>query len=133
MDFPSEAFFATLVDAFNADPDGSAAARGWQGDLALVVEREAEPPFIAWARPGDGGIEQFRVLSRVEELEALSPAYEARASLRTWRRLLHRELDPIQAILLRDLRVRGDLQQLVARLRFAGLGQRLLAHVLPQG
>ena len=123
--FPSEAWCAAAVAAANGDPETAAAGQGFEGDVACVVE--GPRPFAAWCRVGGGRIREWRVLSGPAEVEALAPGHVARASLETWRGLLTGAVDPVEAVLLRQLKVVGEVQPLVERIRHKGLAARVLA------
>jgi hypothetical protein len=125
--FPSEAWCAAAIAAANADPESARAGRGFAGDVACVVD--APRFFAAWCRVADGRIREWRVLAGPAELDELAPAYVARAALATWRGLLEGTVDPVEAVLARRLRVVGDLQPLVERIRHKGLAKRVLAAV----
>lgn len=128
--FPSEAWCRAVIEAASSDPEAAAAARGWSGDVGVVVEAEgAWPAFVVWGRAGEAGVESWRVLADPAELDELRPAYVARASRSTWRGLLERRIDPVEAVLFRKLKVQGDAEQLLARTRFKGLAKRVLAAV----
>ncbi len=123
--FPSEAWCAAAVAAVNGDPEAAVAGRGFEGDVACVVD---EPRFFAaWCRVGAGRIREWRVLAGPDEVEELAPDYRARASLATWRGLLEGTVDPVEAVLEKRLHVVGDLAPLVQRLRYKGLAGRVLA------
>lgn len=125
--FPSEAWCAAAVAAVHSDPESAEAGRGFAGSVALVVE--GARPFTAWCRLGSGRIQEWRVLADPGQLEALLPRYIARASLDVWRGLLEGTRDPVEAVLERQLRLVGDLQPLVERLRYRDLGKRVLASI----
>ncbi|MFY0576194.1 hypothetical protein ACN28S_19155 [Cystobacter fuscus] len=44
-----------------------------------------------------------------------------------WKQLLQGSLDPVEAVLRRRISVKGDLQQLIERLRFKGIADRVLS------
>ncbi len=130
--FPSTAWCEALITAINTDPEAREAGAGWQGDLVgavLPVPGLLERPFIGWCRPEGGLIGSFRCLEDLEEIDELAPAYEARADYTTWRQLLLRELDPVEALVTRRLRFKGALEPIVARVRFKALLHRAMAKV----
>jgi putative sterol carrier protein len=120
------------VRLVHADPDLDAAGRGWVGDVGVVVEAERgtlERSFVVHLTTRGGRIERLRVLGDPDDLEELEPAYEARASYSVWKQLLQGQLDPVEAVLTGRIGVKGDLQQLVERLRFRGLVDRVFARL----
>ncbi len=128
--FPSKEWWEEAVRLVNEDPERALAARGWLGDIGVIVD--AEPgrlarPFVVHVVPRDSRIESLRVLEEPDDLDELEPAYLARAPYTVWKQLLRGTLDPVEAVLRRRISVRGDIQQLVERLRFKDLADRVLA------
>jgi|SRR6218665_1589979 len=128
--FPSKEWCEEAVRLVNEDPERSLAARGWRGDIGVVVD--AEPgqlarPFVVYVVTRDCLIETPRLLEEPDDLDEFDPAYLARAPYSVWKQLLQGSLDPVEAVLRRRIAVKGDLQQLIERLRFKGLADRVLA------
>lgn len=128
--FMSEAWCRAVAEAAESDPQAEAAGVGWKGDVALVVEAsEGTAGCAVWARPEGGRIAEWRLLASIEEVDELRPTYVARATMKTWKGLYEGELDPVEAVLFRKLRIAGDLHQLIERLRYRGLVERVMASV----
>ena len=130
--FPSKEWCDEAVRLVNDDPERALAARGWLGEIGIVVE--AEPgklsrPFVVHVVPRDARIEKLRVLEVPDDLEELEPAYPARAPCSVWKELLRGSLDPVEAVLRRRIAIKGDLQQLIERLRFKGIADRVLSQL----
>ena len=128
--FPSKEWCEEAVRLVNEDPERSLAAQGWQGEIGIIVD--AEPgklarAFVVHVVPRDARIEKLRVLDDPDDLEELDPAYLARAPYTVWKQLLQGSLDPVEAVLRRRIAVKGDLQQLIERLRFKGIADRVFA------
>jgi hypothetical protein len=130
--FPSKEWCDEAVRLVNEDPERALAARGWLGEIGIVVD--AEPgklsrPFVVHVVPRDARIEKLRVLEDPDDLEELEPAYLARAPYSVWKELLRGSLDPVEAVLRRRIAVKGDLQQLIERLRFKGIADRVFSRL----
>lgn len=130
--FPSEAWCRRLVELANADPEAREAGKGWRWDVALVVE--AEPPVLArpfavWGRPRDGRVESFRVLDDLGEIDELDPPFLVRARYATWKELLLGRLDPVKALTGRKIQVKGDMEELMRRLKYRPVADRILGLV----
>jgi putative sterol carrier protein len=130
--FPSKEWCEEAVRLVNEDPERSLAAQGWQGEIGIIVD--AEPgklarAFVVHVVPRDARIEKLRVLDDPDDLEELDPAYLARAPYTVWKQLLQGSLDPVEAVLRRRIAVKGDLQQLIERLRFKGIADRVFARL----
>lgn len=128
--FPSKEWCEEAARLCNEDPETAAAGAGWQGDFGAVVD--AEPgklsrAFTVHVVPDGGRIKKLRVLDDPDDLEELEPAYLARAPYSVWKALLLGTLDPVEAVLKRRIVVVGDLQQLIERMRYKGIADRVFA------
>ena len=130
--FPSRAWAEAAMALVNADPETVAAGRGWKGDFGLVIEAEAgkmDGHFVAWVRPVEGRIAELRVLVDPDDLDEFEPAYRLRAPYSIWKGLLLGSVDPVEAILKRRLRVDGDVQPILERMRYKDIAARVLARL----
>lgn len=130
--FPSEQWCRELIAAIHADPDSLKAGRGFASELAAIVLPEPPAlaePFAIWARAVEGRVVEFRVLEDLDEVEEIEPPYVARAGYSTWKRLIQGELDPIEAILHRQIQLSGDLEPIIERAQFKELVRRAVAQV----
>jgi len=130
--FPSRAWAEEAMALVNADPESVAAGRDWRGDFGIVIE--AEPgrlaqPFVAWVHPEDGRIAELRVLVDPDDLDELEPAYRISAPFSVWKALLRGALDPVQALASRRLRVEGEVQPILERMRYKDIATRTLARI----
>lgn len=127
--FPSAAWCRQLVELANADPEAQAAGQGWNWDVAFVVDADppaCPEPFAVWGRPRDGRVETFRVLDDLGEIDELDPPYLLRARYRIWKDLLQGRLDPVKALTGRQIQLRGDLAELLRRLKYRPMADRIL-------
>jgi putative sterol carrier protein len=130
--FPSKEWCELAVKLANADPESGAAAQGWKGDIAAVVQAEAgklAADFAVHFIPDGGRIQRFRVLKDPDELDEIEPAYLARAPYSVWKGLLLGTLDPVEAVLKKRIQMTGDLQPVIERMRYKGIADRVLAQL----
>jgi len=130
--FPSRGWAESAMAEMNADPESVAAGRGWTGDFGVVIEAERgklDEHFVVWVRPEEGRIAELRVLVDPDDLDELEPAYRIRAPYSVWKGLLLGSVDPVQAILQRRLRVDGDVQPILERMRYKDIGARVLSRL----
>ena len=131
-DFPSRGWAEAAMALVNADPEILAAGRGWTGDFGVVIEAERgklDAHFVAWIRPEAGRVAELRVLADPDDLDELEPAYRIRAPYSVWKGLLLGQLDPVEAILKRRLRVDGDVQPILERMRYKDIAARVLSRL----
>jgi len=130
--FPSRAWADQAMALFNADPESVAAGRGWTGDFGVVIEAERgklERHFVAYVAPRNGRIDELRILLDPDDLDELEPVYRIRAPYSVWKGLLQGTVDPVQAIVQRKLRVDGDVQPILERMRYKDVATRVLARL----
>lgn len=130
--FPSEAWCRQAIALLNADPDAPGAAKGWDFDFGVVIDRPEGPLAIHLEAPAGGALAPPHFVT-LDELEDLEPRYFARASQADWWALIEGGLDPIAAIVQKRLVARGDLTPVVARLQYRGLAERWLEQIRKLG
>ena len=116
----------------NADPDSVAAGRGWRGDFGVVIEAEAgklDEHFVVWLRPEEGRVAELRVLVDPDDLDEFEPAYRLSAPYSVWKGILLGSVDPVEAIVKRRLRVEGDVQPILERMRYKDIAARVLSRL----
>ncbi len=108
--FPSVEWLQAMRDKLNSDQDYARIAKNWEGDL--LFEIEADGPlketsyfyFDLWH-----GTCRDVFMVNDEELADLKPAYVLSATYSQITRLLKGELDPMQAMITRKLKVKGSM------------------------
>ncbi len=128
--FPSRGWAEAAMALVNADPETLAAGRGWRGDFGIVIESEPgklDQHFVAWIRPEEGRVAELRVLVDPDDLDEFEPAYRIRAPYSVWKGLLLGSEDPVEAIVKRRLRVEGDVQPILERMRYKDIAARVLS------
>jgi putative sterol carrier protein len=121
-----------LIGAINADPESREAGKGLEGGVAGVVL--AEPPFLkepfaVWANLAHGRLTRFRVLEDLDEIEEIEPDYVVSASYGTWKLLITGELDPVEALAKRLVRLAGDMQPIIERAEHREVLRRALSRI----
>ena len=130
--FPSRGWAEAAMTLVNADPDTVVAGRGWTGDFGLVIESEPgklDEDFVAWVRPEEGRVADLKILVDPDDLDELEPAYRIRAPYSVWKGLLLVSVDPVEAIVKRKLRVDGDVQPILERMRYKDIAARVLSRL----
>jgi hypothetical protein len=83
--------------------------------------------FAVHVVPEGTRIGKLRVLADPDDLEEIEPAYLVRAPYSVWKALLLGTLDPVEAVVRRRVKVVGDVQPLIERVRYRSIVDRLLA------
>ncbi len=130
--FPSQEWCEAAIRIANSDPESALAGEGFVGDFGAVIEAEPgklDQPFIALIETSNGRIGKLTVLDDPDDLDDIEPAYLARAPYSVWKSLLQGKLDPVEAVLRRRIAVQGDIQQLIERMKYKGIADRVLAQL----
>lgn len=128
--FPSKEWCEQAVALVNGDPEAELAGKGWNGDFGAIIEAEdgrLSQHFCIYVVPSGGRLEKFEVLRDPDDFEDIEPAYLARAPYSVWKGLLTGTLDPIETVLKGRIKMRGDLQPLMERMRYRGIADRVFA------
>ena len=125
--FPSKEWCDQAIAIVNSDPESIEASKGWKGDFGVVIEAEGalKKAFVAYAEPKDGKVQKFKVLVDADDLDEFEPAYLARAPYSVWKGLLKGTIDPVEAVLKRRIQLQGDVQQIMERMKYKGIAERL--------
>lgn len=111
--FPSESWLNALVDVLNTDKRYAEVAKNWEGDMTVVIEQGASGPSdgLPVAKYLDlyhGECLAARMIDPEEE-ELPDAAFTLRATIDNIYKIFTGELDPMQAMLTRRLRVEGNM------------------------
>jgi putative sterol carrier protein len=105
--FPTSDWVQALVQKLNTDEKYAQVARNWEGDMGFLIEAGeggAAPTMIyldLWHGACRGGYV-------VEQGQEVKPAFVLSSSLENYHKLLHGELEPMQALLTRKIGVQGN-------------------------
>jgi putative sterol carrier protein len=121
--FPSDEWIKELKNQLNTSPDYERSAKNWEGDFVFIVEpdesyKETKSMYLDLHH---GKSRDARLLSNPSELKA---AYTISATYSNWRKVIEGKLDPIQGMLMRKLKLEGNLMQV---LRYPKAAQEIVA------
>ena len=111
--FPSEAWVMALVDVLNSDERYAEVAKKWEGDLVVIIEadpkeEDADLPIAFYFDLWHGSCRSARYVDMSKE-GIPKAAYVLSTPMANIMRILRGELDPMQAMLTRKLKVKGNL------------------------
>lgn len=106
--FPSAEWLEAAEQALNRDERYAQVARNWEGDCLFEVEADVPPISRLYFDLWRGKCRRAEVIDSAAEGPP-SPTFVISASQADFLRVLQGELDPIQAMLTRRLRVRGSM------------------------
>jgi len=111
--FPSNEWLQVLVDVLNSDERYAEVAKNWEGDMTVVIEPEDEDerqdlPVAVYIDLWHGKCRSARFI-HMEKEEFPDAAFTLRARIDHIEQLFTGQLDPIQAMMTRRLRVHGNM------------------------
>lgn len=116
--FPSDAWIKAMMEDLNNSSTYLDAAKNWEGDFFFVIE------------PG-GSLEQAVTLymdlyrGKCREAYAVSPDMEVAPAFRlvgpvaTWKKVMTKKLDPMQAMMTGQLKLQGNMAVIMRNVRAA--------------
>lgn len=110
--FPSAPWVANMVEELNNSPAYAEAAKAWEGDVLLVVEGEGAAYLDLW----HGHCRQGEFL---DDPAGVKAEYTLTASKDNWRKILERRLDPMQAMMTRQVKLEGNMVKAMQNMKAA--------------
>jgi putative sterol carrier protein len=115
--FPTDAWVKALQTELNQSPAYREAAQNWEGDFYFVVGAlDGIPATYLYMDLWHG---ECRAAFCVEDPQARTPEFTIEASLSVWRKVISGKLDPIQGLVTRQLKLRGQLLKVMRAPRAA--------------
>ena len=110
--FPSDEWGKQFADQLNASEDYERSAKDWEGDFIFVIEPDKAYSETAYLFIGlyHGKCTDAAMIASVDEREA---QFIIRAPFTNWRKVIEGKLDPISAIMVRKLKLKGDMMKVM--------------------
>jgi len=108
--FPSAEWLKAFEEKLNDDENYARIAKNWEGDIMFNIEPDGPltTPMKLYLDLWHGECRKAFIAD--EELESkLKPAYVLSAPYANFARIIKGELDPMQAMITRKLRVKGSM------------------------
>ena len=106
--FPSPEWLQSFHEKLNSDEQYRRIAEKWEGDMVVVVEPDQsfEDRLIYYWDLWHGRCKRVSVLESIEEED---PAFVITSTYENFTQVLRGKLDPMQALLTRKLKLKGNL------------------------
>ena len=116
--FPGDAWIKALMEDLNASEAYAASATNWEGDFFFIIE------------PGGSLTESItlymdlwhgkcRKAFAVTEADGLEPAFLLSAPAANWKKVMTKQLDPMQAMMTGQLKLKGNMAMIMKNVRAA--------------
>ena len=116
--FPSDAWVKALMQDLNQSEAYAEAAKTWEGDFYFIVEPDGlvtEPIFMYM----DLYHGECRRAFLPEDPATIEPEFRVSGKLRVWKAVTQKKLDPIKALLTRQLMLKGNMAKIMRNVRAA--------------
>lgn len=115
LKFPSDEWMQALMRELNASASYSDAAKQWEGAVSFVLQTDPAPIYL-YMDLWHGKCRDARV---VTDPQSVTSEFVIEAPLPIWKKVIERKLDPIQGLITRQLKVKGDMLTLLKHVRAA--------------
>jgi len=108
--FPSAQWLQALKEKLNSDEQYAHIARNWEGDMMFDIKPDGllKEPMKLYLDLWHGTCRQAKVIEPGEEND-IQPAFTLIASYSNLALIMKSELDPLQAMVTRKLKVQGSM------------------------
>ncbi len=113
--FPSQEWAEAMKEQINSSDAYRNAAKNWEGDFYFVVEG-TNPPDIIYMDLWHG---ECREAAYTNDPNFKNPEFKISASYDKWKKVLTGQLDPIQGLMTRQLKLDGNLIKIMKNVKAA--------------
>jgi putative sterol carrier protein len=110
--FPSDEWIQEFSRQLNASPEYERSGQVWEGDFLFIIEAdEAYPENVYMYLDLFHG--KCRRAAQLSSLDEVQTGYILSATYSNWRKVIEAKLDPIQGLMTRKLKLKGDMLQVM--------------------
>lgn len=109
--FPSPEWLDALKEKLNTDDKYAQTAKRWEGEIVFYIEPGGpiKETLIFYTDLWHGECRDVFTVANEEQLKELAPAFVLTAPYQSFVRVLKGQLDPMQAMITRKLKVQGSM------------------------
>ncbi len=117
--FPSDEWIKTMMEDLNASSAYLDAAKNWEGDIFFVVEPggDLKERVILYMDLYHGKCRDAFQVNGQENTP--KPVFEISAPITNWKKVMTKKLDPMQALMTGQLKLRGNMAIVMRNVRAA--------------
>jgi putative sterol carrier protein len=118
IQFATEAWVKRFKAEINASESYRQAAKNWEGDFFFIVEADGagNDPVCMYIDLFHG---ECREAFITDDLAGLSPEYSISGSLKVWQAIAQKQIDPMKALLTRQLKIKGNMAKIMRNVKAA--------------
>lgn len=114
--FMSEEWALALKDAINANQAYREAAATWEGDFYFIAELGDGSTKTIYLDLWHGECRDAFVVS---DSSVKTPEFEVSGKIPAWKKVLAKQVDPIQALITRQLKLKGNMAKVLRAVKAA--------------
>jgi len=116
--FISDEWVKALCQELNESDAYAQAAKNWEGDFYFIIEPEGEmkEQGIFYIDLWHGKCRGAKLITDEGEKQ---PVFRMSAPLRSWRKVIEKKLDPIQGLMTRQLKLKGNMAMIMRNVKAA--------------
>jgi putative sterol carrier protein len=116
--FPSDAWIKMMMEDLNASDAYLQAAKNWEGDFLFIVEPggRLDRTVTLYMDLYHG---KCREAHEIKEGEAVNTVFRLSGPVATWKRVMTKKLDPMQAMMTGQLKLSGPMATVMRNVRAA--------------
>jgi putative sterol carrier protein len=116
--FPSDAWIKAMMVDLNESAAYLEAAKNWEGDFYFVVNPGGtlSEPVTLYMDLWHG---KCRDAHAMDDPAALAPAFRLAGPVATWKKVMSKQLDPMQAMMTGQLKLTGNMAMVMKNVRAA--------------
>jgi putative sterol carrier protein len=107
-----------VMEAINTSPEYEEAAKAWEGDFYLITEKggPVKEPIYTYLDLWHGKCRKSLVTKDDKEF---TPEFTMAATLDVWRKIAEKKIDGTQAIVTRQLKLKGNMAKVMRNVKAA--------------
>ena len=116
--FASTEWLQAFHDAINASKQYEDAAKTWEGDFYFIVEPQGTQmkPIYMYVDLWHGKSRKAFIAKSESEMQ---PEFVISAPTSVWKKVVEKKLDPIQGLITRQLKLKGNLAKIMRAVKAA--------------
>jgi len=117
-EFGSDEWMKAFLEAINSSQAYADAAKTWEGDFYFIVDPGGpiDEEIVMYVDLWHG---KCREAYRVADRSAKEPEFVINAPESVWRKVIEKQLDPIQGMMTRQLKLKGNMVKIMKAVKAA--------------
>ncbi|MFN7034739.1 MAG: SCP2 sterol-binding domain-containing protein [Bellilinea sp.] len=116
--FPTDEWIKAMMEDLNQSQSYKEAAKNWEGDFYFIIEPDGThaETVVLYMDLWHG---ECRKAFKVDKVDEIKPAFQLRGPITTWKKVMTKQLDPMQAMMTGQLKLTGNMAMVMKNVRAA--------------